>query len=165
MKTIRFAAAFSALFLSLTLLAKAQTQAPAPDQTKKKASYGAKISTKGAVSVGELPAQMGTQDSMWVRVKGDVQAVCQKKGCWMTLDMGGDQSMRVKFKDYAFFMPLNSPGTTAYLQGWAYRRTIPVDELRHYALDAGKSKEEIEKITEPQVEFIYYADGVVLVKN
>lgn len=165
MNNLKSIVAFVALTLSLSLFAQAQTQAPAADLTKSKGKYGAKISTKGAISAADLPATIGEKDSMWVRVKGEVMSVCQKKGCWMTIAMGQEETMRVKFKDYAFFMPLNSPGTEAFLEGWAYRTVTPVEELRHYALDAGKSKAEIEAITEPQIEFVYYADGVVLVKK
>ena len=33
---------------------------------------------------------------------------------------------------------------------------------RHYAEDAGKSKEEIEKITEPKIAYTFLADGVLI---
>ena len=46
-----------------------------------------------------------------VTVKAKVNAVCQVKGCWMTLvdDDPGDEIF-VKFKDYGFFMPLDLSG-------------------------------------------------------
>jgi hypothetical protein len=34
--------------------------------------------------------------------------------------------------------------------------------LRHYAEDAGDSQEEIEKITEPKINFGFEADGIKL---
>jgi hypothetical protein len=37
-----------------------------------------------------------------------------------------------------------------------------VEELRHYAEDAGKSQEEIEAITEPKKTYSFVADGVLL---
>jgi len=37
-----------------------------------------------------------------------------------------------------------------------------VATLRHYAEDAGKSKEEIEKITEPETNLMFLADGVLI---
>jgi hypothetical protein len=36
--------------------------------------------------------------------------------------------------------------------------------LRHFAEDAGKSKEEIAKITKPEFEMGFEADGIILVK-
>ena len=37
-----------------------------------------------------------------------------------------------------------------------------VKELRHYAEDAGKSKEEIDLITEPEITISFLADGVLI---
>jgi hypothetical protein len=42
--------------------------------------------------------------------------------------------------------------------------TTTVAQLRHYAEDAGKSKEEIAKITEPKIELTFMADGVIVKK-
>ena len=39
---------------------------------------------------------------------------------------------------------------------------MPVEHLKHYAQDAGKSKEEIAKITEPKDELTFIADGVIV---
>ena len=72
------------------------------------------------------------------------------------------ESMFVKFKDYGFFMPKDIVGKTVIMEGVAYRETTSVEELRHYAEDEGKSKEEIEKITEPQVELKFMASGVLI---
>ena len=41
---------------------------------------------------------------------------------------------------------------------------VSVDEQRHYAEDAGKSKEEIALITEPKKTYSFEADGVLLVQ-
>ena len=79
----------------------------------------------------------------------------------MTLDAGGDKTVMVKFKDYGFFMPLNAEGDVI-INGKAYVAETSVDELRHYAEDAGKSKEKIEAITEPKLEYHFEADGVLL---
>ena len=88
------------------------------------------------------------------------------KGCWMTMvsDKPGTPEMRVTFKNYAFFMPMDIVGKTVVLDGVAAVETIPVADLRHYAEDAGKSKEEIAKITEPKRELTFEAAGV-LIKN
>ena len=61
-------------------------------------------------------------------------------------------------------MPRDISGKKVIIQGVAYRELTPVEELKHYALDAGKSKEEIAAITEPREEVRFMAKGV-LVKN
>ncbi len=42
------------------------------------------------------------------------------------------------------------------------KKITPIEELRHYAEDAGKSKEEIMAITEPKEEYHMMASGVVI---
>lgn len=102
-------------------------------------------------------------DTINTKVKAEIIEVCSKKGCWMTLDMDDEKEVMVKFKDYGFFMPLDAKGEVI-ISGKAFVAETPVDELKHYAEDAGKSKEEIEAITVPQLEYKFEADGVLLKK-
>ena len=82
----------------------------------------------------------------------------------MNVKTGDGQVMRVSFKDYGFFIPKDIVGKTVVMEGTAETTTTPVSELRHYAQDAGKSKEEIEKITEPEKALTFVADGVIVKK-
>jgi Domain of unknown function (DUF4920) len=75
-----------------------------------------------------------------------------------------DEKLLVKFKDYAFFVPKDIAGREVMVEGKAYKEVTSVEELRHYAEDAGKSAEEIAKITEPVTEKKFMASGVVLLK-
>ena len=79
----------------------------------------------------------------------------------MTIDINGKDQIMVKFKDYGFFMPLNAEGEVV-MNGKAYVSETSVEELRHYAEDAGKSEEEIAAITDPKFEYGFEADGVLL---
>lgn len=143
----------SMLFL-LALLAAS----PAFGQT----AFGEKITADGAIPANQLAPKMKGTDSLAVKVVGTVVGVCQKKGCWMQLDIGDGKMMRVKFKDYAFFVPKNISGKTVVLDGHAYNSTTSVTHLRHYAQDAGASKAEIAKITEPEVNVVFEARGVIV---
>lgn len=125
-------------------------------------AFGDKITADGAIPASLLAQKMKGTDSLAVKVTGTVVGVCQKKGCWMQLDIGEGKMMRVKFKDYAFFAPKNISGKTVVLDGRAYNSTTSVAHLRHYAQDAGKSKAEIEKITEPEVNVVFEARGVIV---
>ena len=80
----------------------------------------------------------------------------------MTLKQANGDDMRVTFKDYGFFMPLDISGKTIVAEGEAVADTTSVDMLRHYAEDEGLPKEEIEKITEPKIEISFVANGVVI---
>ena len=128
--------------------------------------YGEKITPEGAITYDELLQQLGSADSINnVKVSGTIDGVCQAKGCWMNIVSNTDkskESMFVKFKDYGFFMPLDASGSTAILEGKAFKEETSVDELRHYAEDEGKSPEEIAAITEPVTELKFMAHGVIL---
>lgn len=98
-----------------------------------------------------------------VTIAGSIESVCQAKGCWMTLrDSSSAQEVFVKFKDYAFFVPKNASGHHAVIEGILTLDETPVDELRHYAEDEGKSDEEIAAIKEPRIELKMMADGVII---
>ena len=123
--------------------------------------FGERIDEENVTSAAELVNTVAQQGTAEAKVAGEVTKVCAAKGCWMTMDVGG-QEMMVRFKDYGFFVPKDAAGKTAVVQGQAKVDTVDVATLRHYAEDAGKPKEEIEAITEPEVKLSFEADGVIL---
>lgn len=139
--------------------AEEEVQLPDPDAT---GNFGATITTDGAIAAAEVIKKLGKADSAQIKVKGTLNAVCQAKGCWMTMALSDKQEMRVKFKDYAFFVPKNSAGKEAVVNGWVYREVVSVDEQRHYAEDEGLPQSEIDKITKPEERITFMADGVII---
>ncbi|WP_201982278.1 DUF4920 domain-containing protein [Hymenobacter rubidus] len=132
--------------------------APAtPGQT-----YGAAITPAGALPMSALPTALGSRDSAQVKLVGKASAVCQAKGCWMTLPTADGKQMRVRFRDYAFFVPKDLSGHDVVVSGWAYRSTVPKAELQHYAKDAGKSDQEIAAISQDEQQLTFLADGVLV---
>lgn len=132
-------------------------------------SFGDKISTDGLISTNEMMEkynQMAVGDSLEITFQGKVNSICQTKGCWMKVDLGEPKTESfVKFKDYSFFVPMDADGVDAIVKGIAYKEETSVEELQHYAKDAGKSEEEITAITTPKVEYTFMADGVLLKKK
>ncbi|MCK5400780.1 MAG: DUF4920 domain-containing protein [Flavobacteriaceae bacterium] len=127
------------------------------------ASFGEKILADNALTTTSMALKyksMKIGDTISAKMAGTIKEVCSTKGCWMRLDLGEDEVM-VRFKDYGFFMPLNATGEVV-IDGKAFIDEISVNELRHFAEDAGKSKEEIEAITEPEITYSFLADGVLL---
>lgn len=120
------------------------------------------MNVNDAVSVAQVPELLTGNDSVQVKLEGTISEVCQKKGCWMQMPITEDQNLFVKFKDYAFFVPMNSAERDAVIEGYAYVDTVSVEQRRHYASDAGKSEEEIMAITEPEVQYTFKASGVIL---
>lgn len=158
---------FGAIFSVFFVACKSKEKEPVKSSEKVIAvqSYGEKISSENAISTKEMAAKFETLtvgDTIDVKFKSTVAEVCQSKGCWMKVPLNENQESLVKFKDYAFFMPLDAAGSNAVLKGKAFKNITSVDELQHYAKDAGKSEEEIAKITEPKVTYSFLADGVLL---
>lgn len=125
-------------------------------------NFGEAISKKGAISVKKLPQKMEDLESLEIKVKGTITGVCQAKGCWMTIDLGDNELMRVTFKDYGFFVPKDVTGKTAIVRGVAKKEIIGVEELKHLAEDAGKSEKAINAIDKPKEELTFVADGVII---
>ena len=97
-----------------------------------------KSAEKEGSNEGEKQSEKAQKQHLF---KGDVTKVCQSKGCNFYL-VDGDEQVRIRFKDYSFFIPTNSAGRKAVVRG-------------HYML-----KEQDD--AEPVVEFL--ADGIVLFK-
>ena len=125
-------------------------------------SYGAKITADNAISPKEFVKAMDNKDSLDVKLKAKIVTCCKKKGCWMDVDLENGQTMKVRFKDYEFFVPKDADGRTCVIEGKAKIETIDVKTLRHYAEDAGKSEEEIAAITEPEKGYSFLANGVLI---
>ncbi len=136
---------------------------PNSKQAAKGVKYGAAITEKGAIEVNLLEEKLVTAETFKGKVKGTVTSVCEKKGCWMKLAQTDGDGIMIRFKDYKFFMPLNIAGKDVVLEGEAKKTVTSVEMLKHYAEDAKKSKEEIEKITEPKTEIEFIATGVLVV--
>ena len=129
--------------------------------------YGETIDTSQSATVNETLEALKSNDSINIRVTGYVTGVCQVKGCWMIISQNPTDStgLFVKFKDYGFFVPKDLAGSKVLIAGKAFKEVTPVDELRHYAEDEGKSSEEIAKIIAPSEELKFMANGVALLEK
>ncbi|MEO0333621.1 MAG: DUF4920 domain-containing protein [Bacteroidota bacterium] len=124
--------------------------------------FGEKITDENAITATELSEELADESSLETKVRGEVTGVCQAKGCWMTVNVGNNQEMMVRFKDYSFFVPKDITGQTVVVAGEAVVETVSVADQRHLAEDAGRSEEEINKITEPKTQLSFVADGVIV---
>jgi hypothetical protein len=68
-----------------------------------------------------------------VTVEGKVRRACTRKGCWMELASATDdnQRCRVTFKDYGFFVPTDSAGASAKVQGQIVSKLITAGNVEH----------------------------------
>lgn len=147
---------FPVFFLSLSLLAQ-----PPKGPADKGMTFGEKTSADGAIAANELPAKLKGAEPTEVKVMGKVVEVCKSEGCWLRMETASGP-MLIKMKDHAFLVPLSMNGKTIVAEGSAILKETSVEMLRHYAEDAGKSKEEIAAIKEPKKEITMQAKGILV---
>lgn len=127
-------------------------------------SFGAEITADDVIDGAAMMALYGDLkegDTLTAKFKAPVNSVCKMKGCWMRLAVG-DQEAFVKFKDYGFFVPKYLSEVEVIVSGKAYVSKTSVEDLKHFAQDAGKPQEEIDAITEPELSLDFMADGVLV---
>ncbi len=95
-----------------------------------------------------------------ILLRGRISDVCQKKGCWTILQQG-EASVRVRFKDYGFFLPRDSSGKQAYVEGVVRIETLSQKTARHYAEESKTG--DADAIRGPQREVGFTASGVRIV--
>lgn len=148
-----FAAAF------LTIAAFAQNN---PKPAAKGVTYGDGTTNTETKAVNDMEVLVQEKGTFNGKITAKVVEVCQEKGCWMKVDKGNGETLMVRFKDYGFFMPKNIVGQTVVLEGEAKQKEVSVKQQKHYAEDAGKSKAEIDAITQPKKEITMQAKGILV---
>lgn len=136
------------------------------EDTSSTGQFGATIDEQGIMQFTDVKQQLKDTSATQAKLSGKVASVCQKKGCWMKVALDETQdTVMVRFKDYGFFVPKNAAGNRVVMDGKAHIDTMSVKKRRHYARDAGKSEEEIQKIDEPKEKMAFKASGVILKKD
>jgi hypothetical protein len=132
-----------------------------------KSEYGiVKVDETAAISVAELVTRMDkSKEPQTVTIKSPLSAVCQNAGCWVQVPKPDGKPLMVRFKNHFTIPPATPLGTESYIHGVAYWDTVSVKALRHYAEDAGKSVEEINKITQPEFKLNFEGDGIKLLSE
>ncbi len=108
-----------------------QSEPDAPSQSS--GHFGAPFSVAAAVP---LTAALGANTQDAVLVSGTVEAVCQKKGCWMVVK-DGTNTARVMMKDHAFAVPIDSRGKPVLVEGQLTKRTFDEAQVKHLEQDRG----------------------------
>ena len=142
----------------------ANAQPPAGD-AKPGDWYGEKVNPEGALPINDVVAKLKDGAAFpETKITAKITEVCPRKGCCLKLELNDGSSAMVKMKDYGFFLRVAAKGKTVVIDGEVTVKTTSVAELRHYAEDAKKSKEEIDAITQPQKEVKVLAKGIVVVQ-
>lgn len=154
---LRLIAVLSVLLLS-ACVSRQDRAVPLSAATAGWDAFGAELAGADPVAVEAVLADPENFAGQRVLLDGVVESVCKQKGCWMTLAAGG-RSVRVRFKDYGFFVPLDCEGRRVLAGGEFSLKKLDADETRHYLEDAGKH-EEAARVLEGTVECLLIADGV-----
>lgn len=134
---------------------------PPEGPANKGMTFGIATTEKDAINASELSSLLDPKEPKEVKVKGKVVEVCKAEGCWLRMETTSGTIM-VRMKNHSFFVPVSISGKTIVADGTATLKETSVDMLRHYAEDAGKSKEEIAAIKEPKKEIILQAKGILV---
>ena len=143
------------LLLALTLGAcqsadDAPTEAPvegAASAEPAATTYGAEVDAAQALPAEAVLAEADRYAGQPVTVEGRVVEVCQKKGCWLTLDAGEGRGIRILTArtpegGYVYTVPKDISGRRAVVHGTLKAETMSADEQRHLAEDAGEDVSE-----------------------
>ena len=134
------------------------------EATAKPGTVFGSVSEKGTVvTANELETKM-VDNKFDGKVKGKVVEVCKAMGCWAKIQKEDGSTIMIKVKDHEFAMPLDIVGKIVVAEGSAELKETSVNMLKHYAEDAGKSKEEVDKIKEPKKEVLMTIKGVKVIQ-
>jgi hypothetical protein len=142
------------------------------------AKFGAEptIADAEAVPVSTLLANPEQYKGRRVRLtNGTVTSVCAKKGCWLRVApkdaaaaAGGARfaDVFIKFTDPSTgrLVPMEAVGHDAVIEGVVKVGQMSQAAARHFKMDAGAPKEEVEKVVGPQPQ-IALGEASVLVRG
>ncbi len=169
------------IFLSLIILGLAFTGAGLaqekmdkmkPTEADKAANFdaggiirrGAQVGAAKKVSLVKVLQNPQKYAGKNVRVEGVIVRSCKMEGCWMELAPAKNaKSVRVEFKDHAFFIPLQSAGYKARAEGTFALKTLSKSEVDHLASEDG-AKFDKRNLDGTVTEIRFVASGVELTK-
>ncbi|HEX2059336.1 MAG TPA: DUF4920 domain-containing protein [Thermoanaerobaculia bacterium] len=145
---------------SALLVAFAAVSLSAGEVVTRGAAIDKEAKTVALATVLENP-EAYTKDA--VVVEGVIAAACTRKGCWMQLAPAADakEGVRVTFKDYGFFIPLDAKGMKARAEGVAVVKTLSKAEADHLEQEGAKLTR---KADGSALEVSFVANGVELTK-
>ena len=104
-------------------------------------TFGAPLGTSPNASLADVLKTPDKFAEQSVMVEGEVRRACTRKGCWMELSEAQDAAApgcRVTFKDYGFFVPTDSAGSTAKVQGTLGVNVLPPERVAHLESEGGR---------------------------
>ena len=118
-------------------------------------SYGEplQLSDDQVVPVGKVLANPAAYEGKYVRLVGNVNKVCTRKGCW--LEMMDDTTGKPMFVKFTCpvegrLIPMAAVGKPVVVEGTVTVKEISEEQARHYKAESGATPEEVAAIKGPQ---------------
>lgn len=148
-------------------VAKPTPAAPAAaPATSKTSVHGSAISAGHEVALAKVLANPREFEGKTVTVSGDVRRVCKKMGCWMELATDKSETApgcRVFFGAHQFFVPKDSDGSQARVQGEVQVKQVEADFVQHLEQEGASFKAKNADGTADEVRLV--ATGVELTRS
>jgi hypothetical protein len=93
----------------------------------------------GLTPLSEITADPAQYEGRVVLTEGEVQRVCQKRGCWLELADSSGARAFVPMAGHSFTVPMDSVGETALVEGTVHRRERSEAERQHLESDGAGS--------------------------
>ena len=125
-----------------TPAAAAESPSPAASAapTNRK-TFGSPVAGGATLALSDVlkaPEEFADQS---VLVEGEVRRACTRKGCWMELSTAQDPAApgcRVTFKDYGFFVPIDSAGSKARVEAKVESKLLKPSLVTHMEEEGAK---------------------------
>jgi hypothetical protein len=128
--------------------------------------YGEPLTGTDTIAISELLDNPEPYLGEVVRVEGLVTAVCEKRGCWMSL--AGDeefQELRIKVDDGVIVFPMEAKGRKAVAEGVFTKIEMTLEQTiayrEHHAQEHGEEFDP-STVTEPMTFFQIRGTGAVI---
>jgi hypothetical protein len=134
--------------------------APAPGKV---GHYGEPIGTTPAEALSTVLAKPRDFTGRALRLEGHVRRACSAMGCWMELADGAAAdapACRVIMKGHAFFVPTDSAGSSARVEGTLDVRRIEPAQVSHMEGEGAKFPNKAHDGSAEEIRFV--ASGVDL---
>lgn len=95
-------------------------------------SYGTPLDDALPITpLSEIVAEPERYRDQVVRTEGEIARVCQRAGCWMELRAEDGPAVRVPMAGHSFFLPRDSAGRRATMQGRVSIQELSADVRAH----------------------------------
>ncbi len=111
-------------------------------------TVGSELKVAEPTSIAAIKSQPHEFAGQRVQVAGQVEGVCQRRGCWLDIADADGLSLRVKVEDGVLVFPAESVGGEAVVEGEVeiqeMERPAYIAWQRHLAEDAGQKFDDSE---------------------